>query len=370
MTGQLEQAFTIRRDVLRDRLRELCISMDEFKSTSGVDRRTLERILSGRTRRPHPATIQRICEAVGLSTQQLFGECSFSQQMVQDYRYSSPFSIGAAIPHPHYFHGRKEIIGKLAKLWRSMPMQNAAIIGHSGMGKTSLFRYLMQITDLVYRLESATDIDNRKTVPDVDWLYLDLSNPRLDKASDIYRAMLSHFKPGEDEPSEISPMEFFERMESIDTRRKTVIIFDETDVALARLVPDKPNALNNRFWEGMRYLSTLYPDNISFLLGCKQTPFSYVSRFDLSSPFFNIFGYTTQLQRLESDDAWAMFRTSETEFSADDSRWIIENSGLYPRLLQLFCWELSTILATDIDSQNWRESALAKAIHLPEFERV
>ena len=93
------------------------------------------------------------------------------------------------------------------------------------------------------------------------WLYLDLSNPTLSDASALHSAILRHFDPLFVDNT-IDAVEFFNHMNSMDLAGKSVIVFDETDIALQRMKPGHEQSLDNRFWEGM----TLVDQGLRFLI--------------------------------------------------------------------------------------------------------
>ena len=152
-------------------------------------------------------------------------------------------------------------------------------------------------------------------------------------------------------------------MSKVNHHSRLVIIIDEIDVALAR-----SRMLDNLFWESMRFLSGEHSGHISFLLGSKFNPSEYSEMFGISSPFFNIFGYRAELGSLDKTDAEEMIASSPITFQDSDIVWILENSRLYPRALQFFCWELLTNLEDGNACDSWRKKALARSKHLTELD--
>lgn len=350
----------IQLELVHNRLRDMNLTMDSFKHNVGVDRRTLERIFSGKTKKPQPATINQISHYLGIPHQQLFPSDNTTLTASYNYRDYSPFIVGSPIHHPQYFFGRSAIINKLSDLWQSNPLQNAAVVGQSGMGKTSLFNYLRMVADNQYTLDGDKHMSNRQKLEPLTLIYLDLSSPTLQNPNAIYRSLLMHLT--NNSYDEISEAVFFDTLANLTLDARYIIILDEIDVALQRT-----DMLNNTFWEGLRYLSLEKSRFLSFLLGSKQSPFTYATSFGLSSPFFNIFGFTSNLGPLTSEDAFDMFACSPFQFPDDDCRWIMEESKLYPRLLQLFCWELMTALRAGTRNKEWRDQAHNRARYLPEY---
>jgi hypothetical protein len=57
----------------------------------------------------------------------------------------------------------------------------------------------------------------------------------------------------------------------------------------------------------------------------------------LSTPFFNIFGYTATLGALTEMEARELINSSPIPFPEEDIEWILAESGLCPLLLQILC---------------------------------
>ena len=90
----------------------------------------------------------------------------------------------------------------------------------------------------------------------------------------------------------------------------TIILMDEVDVALERY-----QELDNTFWEGLRALATnQVRGNLAFVLATHEPPERFAQHTGHSSPFFNIFGYTTTLGPLSEAEARALVGSSPLPF--------------------------------------------------------
>ena len=167
----------LQRDVFDKCLFDLNITTDTFKREVNVDRRTLEKILSGETTKPQTKTIATMADFLNVPHDVLFAYTKSANKRKIAANQFSPFLLNSPVTHPQHFYGRGDIVRKLTHLWRTTPLQNASIIGPSGIGKTSLFKYLVNISDDQYAVSSDTNRYNRKQLAGLSWLYLDLSIP-------------------------------------------------------------------------------------------------------------------------------------------------------------------------------------------------
>jgi len=350
---------SIQREVIHERLCELNISWETFKEEVAVDRRTLERLLSGKTRRPHPATVSKISQYLGLSPSYLIIE-PYGVQKFSDS--NSPFVAGTPVTSPNRFFGRQNTIDRLIRLWHTIPMQNAAIIGNTATGKTSLFHYFIALSNTANKpiALDGCHLSNCRALNGLSFLYISLLDPGLQSPEAIHHRMLSLF---DNDGTNVDTEEcFYSQAVNMSVRKKTVIFIDDIDSAFY----DK-KLMDNSFWEGLRYLASHNATHLAFVIGCKQSPYDYSDQFGLSSPFFNIFGYTTTLGKFDEDEAFSLIESSPVSFTESDKEWILENSHCYPRLLQILCWERLASWEEDQRKSCWRIEAYERIKHLPEL---
>ena len=134
----------------------------------------------------------------------------------------------------------------------------------------------------------------------------------------------------------------------------TVILLDEIGAALQRY-PE----LDDAFWEGLRSLASCSAGgNLAFVLASHTSPIELAHDSGHSSPFFNIFGYTTTLGPLTEAEARALIASSPIPFPAEDVAWILEQSGRWPLLLQLLCRERLAALEEGETGAGWQAEGL------------
>ena len=138
----------------------------------------------------------------------------------------------------------------------------------------------------------------------------------------------------------------------------TVILMDEIGVGLQRC-PE----LDDRFWESLRALATNQTGgNLAFVLSTPERPIDLAHQTGHSSPFFNIFGYTTTLGPLTKPEARELIASSPKPFSDEDTEWILTHSGGWPLLLQILCRERLFSLEEGDMSDDWQEEGLQQII--------
>src|SRR5262249_20465237 len=117
--------------------------------------------------------------------------------------------------------------------------------------------------------------------------------------------------------------------------------------------------LDNTFWEGLRSLAShAVAGNLAFVLAAASSPAELAHHSHLSSPFFNIFGYTVTLGPLTVPEAQALVASAPQPFSATDVEWILAHSGRWPLLLQILCRERLMALEEDAPDAAWQEEGL------------
>lgn len=137
-------------------------------------------------------------------------------------------------------------------------------------------------------------------------------------------------------------------------RSPTVILLDEIGVGLQRC-PE----LDDGFWECLRSLATNQTGgNLAFVLATHEPPIELAYNTGHSSPFFNIFGYTTTLAPLTEAEARELIASSPIPFPDEDVEWILEKSGCWPILLQILCRECLFSLENGETGDDWREDGL------------
>ena len=265
---------------------------------------------------------------------------------------ASPFIAGPPIMHPRGFFGREREIRRIFGLLKQLPLQNAAIIGPRRSGKTSLLQYLKNITVTPSDQLRAGQRNDWLPQPErYRWVFVDFQDPRVGSREGLLRHLLTSLDLAVPAPCDL------ERFLDVMCRNltlPTVILLDEVGVALQRY-PE----LDDTFWEGLRSLAGCPAGgNLAFVLASHTSPIELAHDSGHSSPFFNIFGYTTTLGPLTEAEARALIASSPIPFPAEDVAWILEQSGRWPLLLQLLCRERLAALEEDETGTDWQAEGL------------
>jgi len=264
----------------------------------------------------------------------------------------SPFVAGPPITDPRHFFGREHELKRLFNLFKTPPLQNAAIIGPRRSGKTSLLQYLKNITATIpFQSRAGRRFDWLPQLGQYRWVFVDFQDTRLQTRGGLLRYLLNCFNLSPPSPCDL---DHFMEAVSRGLNAATIILFDEIDVALQRC-PE----LDNAFWESLRALATTQVNgNLAFVLAANESPAQLAHHSNIGSPFFNIFGYTTTLGPLTEPEARELIGNSPLAFAAADVNWILAQSGRWPLLLQILCRECLLSLEEGEAGDAWRGDGL------------
>jgi hypothetical protein len=264
------------------------------------------------------------------------------------------FIAGPPITQPRHFFGRTYELQRLFGLWQqtAVPLQNAAIIGPRGSGKTSLLLYLQAITTTpADQLRPGQRHDWLPQPDQYQWIFVDFHNPRLSTRQGLLDYLLTCLDlPGGGN----GRLDRFVESVSQHLQQPTIILLDEIGVALAR-----HDELDDSFWDGLRALaSTLVNGQLAFVLSADGRPQQVAHRHNRSSDFFSIFGYTARLGPLTPAEAQELVATSPHPISDDDAAWILEQSQRWPLLLQILCREHQISHTAGAPDHAWRSEGV------------
>ena len=278
-------------------------------------------------------------------------------------RTESPFTIGMPISQPRRFFGRQRVLKRLFNLLKTHPLQNAAIIGQRRSGKTSLLNYLRRITlTPPEHLRLGQKSDWLPQPENYRWIFVDFQDSRMASQERLLSHLLASMQLPVPTPCNL---EHFMDVVSGNLSSPTVILMDEIGVGLQRC-PE----LDDAFWESLRALATNQTGgNLGFVLATPESPVELAHHTGHSSPFFNIFGYTTTLGPLTDAEAQELIACSPIPFPEEDIEWILGQSNRWPILLQILCRERLFSLEEGEVGDDWREEGLEQIqpfIHLLE----
>ena len=98
--------------------------------------------------------------------------------------------------------------------------------------------------------------------------------------------------------------------------------------------------------------------NLAFILATPEAPIDLAHHTGHSSPFFNIFGYTTTLGPLEEPEARELIASSLLPFAEEDIEWILSQSHGWPLPLQILCRERLFSLEEGETNRDWQTEGL------------
>ncbi len=264
----------------------------------------------------------------------------------------APFVTGTPILHPRQFFGRQYILKRLFNLLKFPPLQNAAIIGQKRTGKTSLLHYLSKITTTPANQLRPGQKDDWLPHPErYRWIFVDFQNAGMASRERLLSYLLKSMQLQVPYPCDL---EHFMDVAADNINTPTVILMDEIGVGLQRC-PE----LDDAFWESLRALATnLTGGNLAFILATPEAPIDLAHHTGHSSPFFNIFGYTTTLGPLTETEARELIASSPLPFAEEDIEWIFSQSQGWPLLLQILCRERLFSLEEGETDLSWQAEGL------------
>ncbi len=302
-----------------------------------------------------------ICEELGLDWQEISDKQTLPANTNPPIEETSPFITGSPIKHPSRFFGRQRELNRLFQILKRHPLQNAAIIGKKRIGKTSLLHYLKNITVTPKEELREQQKSDWLTHPEIyKWIFVDFQDSRMASRENFLNHILVNLNLKIPTPCDLDN---FMNVVSDNLKNPTVILLDEIGVGLQRC-----EELDDEFWESLRSLATNNTGgNLAFILATHESPTGLAKSTGHSSPFFNIFGYTAYLGNFTETEARELIASSPMAFPEDDVKWILQESGCVPLLLQILCSERLFSLEQGDDGEEWKEQGLLQMktfIHL------
>lgn len=277
---------------------------------------------------------------------------AFAHKLYPSAREFAPFVVGPPITHPRQFFGREQELKRVFGLWKRFPLQNAAVIGPHRSGKTSLLRYLQQITSAASaQLRPGQRTDWLPQAEQYRWVMVDFQDARMARPESLLRYLLASLNLPVPEPCRLST--FLDTV-SQHLQNPAVVLMDEIGAGLAS--PE----LDQQFWWSLRSLSNYTEGKLGFVLTAPQVPALLAHEYGKPSPFFNIFGHTLKLGPFSEAEAWELLASSPIPFAPADVEWMLAQSGRWPVLLQILGDTCLTALEEGQAGPAWRAEGLSR----------
>jgi energy-coupling factor transporter ATP-binding protein EcfA2 len=303
--------------------------------------------------------VERIAEALHLKqtdTNELLEAAGFTPARVL-----SPCVVGLPVQNLRQFFGREYELKRIADLWTRFPLQNIAVVGPKGVGKTSLLNYLYNL----YRHNCHDNADQElrdgqrhdwfASLGEQRWVKVDFNDPLVWSKEGFFRHLLKELFNMQTPPN--CDLFHFREIIKQHQRAPTFILLDNVDVGLSQ--PD----LDISFWSGLRSICTNDVDGkLAFLITLPQVPEQAAQAYGKPSPFFNVFGQVLRLGPLLEDEARELLQfgaSHAASLAGDDIDWILEQSGRCPMLLQKMCYCRFQALSEGKAAAVWQEECLA-----------
>ncbi|WP_216115533.1 helix-turn-helix domain-containing protein [Candidatus Marithrix sp. Canyon 246] len=276
----------------------------------------------------------------------------------------SPCVVGLPIQNISQFFGREDELKRIANLWNSFPLQNIAVIGSQGIGKSSLLNYLLNLQNTVAEdLRPNQRHDWFANLRKAQWAKLDFNNALIWTKDGFFRNLLKRLNIKEN-----NGLHFIDILEQhLDV--PTFILLDNVDVGLSAA------ELDISFWSSLRSLSS-ENENLAFIITSPKVPELEAKIYGKPSGFFNIFGHVIKLEPLLEEDARELlyFGADQAKLSVpcieDDIAWILEQSGRWPILLQILCDCRFQALREGKSEAVWKKECLERLSDLSGFKNL
>lgn len=326
-------------------------SQKTFAADIGPSLSTVKNFLGGKP--IDYENFREICDQLGLDWQAIaYTESPSALDAPSVALEASPFITGAPIHHPRHFFGRERQLKRCFALLKHHPLQNMAIMAPRRSGKTSFLRYLATITTTAADQLRPHQKQNWLPRPELyNWIFVDFQDARMSSQDKLLGHLLSALRLPV--PDALDLDGFMDRVSGA-VHQPTVILLDEIGWVLQRC-PE----LDDAFWESLRSLATNQTaGNLAFVISAPETPMELAQNGGFSSPFFNIFGYSTTLAPWQQQDTLELMASSPIPFTDADQAWICQQSGGWPFLAQILCSERLFALENDETGTAWQAEGL------------
>lgn len=267
-----------------------------------------------------------------------------------------PFVVGPPIKHLRQFFGRTWELKRLSYALQHAPLEHVAILGARRSGKSSLLHYLMHtMTTEPLTLRPGQQNNWLNQPGSYRWGFIDFQNARMQRQEVLLRRLLTLFAIEIPEPCTLDT--FMEAVDLHPLETPTVVLLDEIGEGLA--APE----LDLRFWNSLRaLLNDAGNGKLSFVVASHLPPTELAETHSRTSPFFNMFT-TLQLGPFTESEARELVGNSPIPFAEADVQWILQQSRLWPILLQCLCQERLVALELSNSQDAWKQAGLQRIEH-------
>lgn len=264
----------------------------------------------------------------------------------------SPCVVDRPITHPEQFFGRNYELNRITEQWRRYPLQNIAVLGIKGSGKTSL---LYRLCHHDSRLNSAANFNQEILGKRV---IIDFKDPRLCQRERLLRHLLISLEL----PLPEKNLTTFDAIDIIyqHLHHPAFILIDDLEIGL------QADELDMTFWGSLRALAQKQEGGrLAFLIAARRLPEVVAREYGKPSPFFNIFAQIMELAPLLESEIDAYFEAVGNQaglrLSADMRDWLADHSEGWPNRLQFLTdYYLNTLRYPSRFSDGWQSECLTR----------
>ena len=328
-------------------------SQQQLAEETGISLSTVKTFAKGtRGNGVNYANFTELCHFLGWDVEDSLAPANDKVELTDKYiPPTASFTPNLPIKHPRNFFGREAELKLIFRYLKQHPLQHIAIVGKRQSGKTSLLRYLQQITRTdKNKLRPNQKYDWLERPELYQWIFVDFLDSDKRRKQTLINYLLHELEIPQNSYNTSSN---FIDIISRNLNLPTIILMDSFDKVF---VDDSD--LDYAFWCNFRsLLSNQCEGNLSLILSSNKNPSTlYIE--DKPSPFLNIFATKITLNNLTESEAKDLILSSPIQFSEEDIQWIIDKSDCLPHKLQILCQKRLISLENGEENFNWREEEL------------